>query len=275
MPFPIAQIREALSRHQPTLVAREPDHAEAAVALVLAGPEDDLSLCAIRRAEHPLDPWSGHMALPGGRASAEDSGPRAVAERETLEEVGLALDEVALDRPALARPGQPRCRRRPDGPLPVRLLPGRGARPLRHQRRGGRGVLDPALPSLGPAQRRAASNGSAATPSSSTRRSAFAIPTSGGSPSASSPSSRTSSTPRSPSGRSPRPTMSGDRLDAVVVGAGISGLTRPSGSPAACGSPCWKRRSAPAGPSRPSRTEPGASRWGPTPSSRTTRASAG
>ena len=93
MPFPIAQIREALSRHQPTLVAREPDHTEAAVALVLAGPEDDLYLCAIRRAEHPLDPWSGHMALPGGRASAEDSGSRAVAERETLEEVGLALGE--------------------------------------------------------------------------------------------------------------------------------------------------------------------------------------
>lgn len=93
MPFTVEQIREALSRHQPTLVAREPDHAEAAVALVLAGAGNDLSLAAILRAEHPLDPWSGHMALPGGRASAEDSGPRAAAERETLEEVGLALDE--------------------------------------------------------------------------------------------------------------------------------------------------------------------------------------
>jgi 8-oxo-dGTP pyrophosphatase MutT (NUDIX family) len=93
MPFSLEQIREALSRHQPTLVAREPDHAEAAVALVLAGVGNDLSLAAIRRAEHPLDPWSGHMALPGGRASAEDSGARAVAERETLEEVGLALHE--------------------------------------------------------------------------------------------------------------------------------------------------------------------------------------
>lgn len=93
MPLTVEQIREALSRHHPTLVAREADHAEAAVALVLAGPRNDLSLCAILRAEHPLDPWSGHMALPGGRASAEDSGPRSVAERETLEEVGIALDE--------------------------------------------------------------------------------------------------------------------------------------------------------------------------------------
>src|ERR1700709_371645 len=93
MPFSLEQIREALSRHQPTLVPGEPDHAEAAVALVLAGTGNDLSLAAIRRAEHPLDPWSGHMALPGGRASAEDSGARAVAERETLEEVGIALNE--------------------------------------------------------------------------------------------------------------------------------------------------------------------------------------
>jgi 8-oxo-dGTP pyrophosphatase MutT (NUDIX family) len=93
MPFAIAEIREALSRHQPTLVARESDHAEAAVALVLAGAGTDLSVCAIRRAEHPLDPWSGHMALPGGRSSPADAGPRAAAERETLEEVGIALDE--------------------------------------------------------------------------------------------------------------------------------------------------------------------------------------
>jgi 8-oxo-dGTP pyrophosphatase MutT (NUDIX family) len=94
MPFTIEEIRQALSRHQPALVAREPGHAEASVALVLAGTGSDLSLCAIRRAEHPLDPWSGHMALPGGRSSPEDTGPRAAAERETLEEVGLALDET-------------------------------------------------------------------------------------------------------------------------------------------------------------------------------------
>lgn len=93
MPFTIYQIREALSRHQPHLSEREPDCSEAAVALVLAGHGEELSLCAIRRAEHPLDPWSGHMALPGGRACPEDGGPRAVAERETLEEVGIAIGE--------------------------------------------------------------------------------------------------------------------------------------------------------------------------------------
>src|SRR5206468_4815145 len=89
MPFTIDQIRTALAGHSPQFLEREPSHSEAAVALVLAGRGDDLSLCAIRRAEHPLDPWSGHMALPGGRSSPEDPSRRAVAERETFEEVGL------------------------------------------------------------------------------------------------------------------------------------------------------------------------------------------
>lgn len=94
MPFTIEQIRAALARHQPQVVEREPGLAEASVALVLAGAESDLSLCVIRRAEHPEDPWSGHMALPGGRACAEDPTARFCAERETLEEVGLALDDA-------------------------------------------------------------------------------------------------------------------------------------------------------------------------------------
>jgi 8-oxo-dGTP pyrophosphatase MutT (NUDIX family) len=91
--FTIDQIREALSRHQPQLVEPEPGHSAAAVALVLAGRRDDLSLCFIRRAEHPLDPWSGHMALPGGRWDPADPHPRAAAERETLEEVGLSIGD--------------------------------------------------------------------------------------------------------------------------------------------------------------------------------------
>ncbi len=49
----------------------------------------------IRRAEHPKDPWSGHMALPGGRRDASDADDLATARRETLEEVGLDLAEQA------------------------------------------------------------------------------------------------------------------------------------------------------------------------------------
>lgn len=95
MPFTAEQIRQAISRHQPQAAERGSGCAEAAVALVLAGTGTDLSVCAIRRAEHPHDPWSGHMALPGGRADSTDPSPRAVAERETYEEVGIVLGEQA------------------------------------------------------------------------------------------------------------------------------------------------------------------------------------
>lgn len=85
------EIRRAVSRHEPDLTPFQPERRRAAVALVLAGPPAGLSLCFIRRAEREGDPWSGHMAFPGGRAHPEDPTPRAVAERETEEEVGLQL----------------------------------------------------------------------------------------------------------------------------------------------------------------------------------------
>jgi len=89
----LTAIREALKRLEPVLLRPWSETAgRAAVALVLAGPEDDLRLCFIQRATRKGDHWSGQMAFPGGRAEARDPTPRAVAERETREEVGLVLD---------------------------------------------------------------------------------------------------------------------------------------------------------------------------------------
>ncbi len=64
----------------------------ACVALVFAGAPEALSLCFIRRTEREDDPWSGHMALPGGRSDATDPTPQFTALRETSEEVGLVLE---------------------------------------------------------------------------------------------------------------------------------------------------------------------------------------
>ena len=63
----------------------------AAVALVLREVGDDVEALFIRRAEHDSDPWSGHLAFPGGRLDPEDVDARAAAERETLEELSLDL----------------------------------------------------------------------------------------------------------------------------------------------------------------------------------------
>ncbi|HXO29869.1 MAG TPA: hypothetical protein VOA80_21150, partial [Thermoanaerobaculia bacterium] len=79
-PLTLDHIRRALAGHHPQVLEPVPHQAEAAVALVLAGAAE-LALCVIRRAEHPRDPWSGHLALPGGRADPADPHPRAVAER--------------------------------------------------------------------------------------------------------------------------------------------------------------------------------------------------
>lgn len=66
----------------------------AAIAVTLrmgdAGPE----LLLIKRAEHEGDPWSGHVACPGGRREERDRDLEATAVRETLEETGIDLGRV-------------------------------------------------------------------------------------------------------------------------------------------------------------------------------------
>jgi len=69
---------------------------ETAVALILAPGKLGLEALFIRRAERPDDPWSGHIALPGGRREPGDADRLATAVRETREEVDVALPEAAL-----------------------------------------------------------------------------------------------------------------------------------------------------------------------------------
>ncbi len=66
----------------------------AAVAVIVAPAPDALLL--IRRAERQGDPWSGHMALPGGRQDPTDPDLLTTAAREAAEEVGLVLRPADL-----------------------------------------------------------------------------------------------------------------------------------------------------------------------------------
>jgi 8-oxo-dGTP pyrophosphatase MutT (NUDIX family) len=86
----LAEIRSALSAHEPeTLPA--PPRGRAAVAVILREVDGVPEVLFIERAEREGDPWSGHMAFPGGRMEPADEDARNAAERETLEEVGVNL----------------------------------------------------------------------------------------------------------------------------------------------------------------------------------------
>ena len=85
------------------------DRMEAAVSLILRATEP-LELLIIKRATFDGDPWSGHMALPGGRWEPGDSGLLHTARRETREETGidLAASGAPLGRLEDVAPASPR-----------------------------------------------------------------------------------------------------------------------------------------------------------------------
>ena len=86
----------------------------AAIALVLrpgTGEPADPELLMIKRAEAEGDPWSGHVACPGGRMEPGDHDLEQTAIRETWEETGVdlardgrvlgALDDISPRTPTL------------------------------------------------------------------------------------------------------------------------------------------------------------------------------
>jgi len=84
-----ARLRERLALRESGSPDEDPTLLWAAVAIILT-PQPDCILL-IRRADRSGDPWSGHMALPGGRRGPGDLDLAGTAMRETAEEVGIEL----------------------------------------------------------------------------------------------------------------------------------------------------------------------------------------
>lgn len=65
----------------------------ASVAMILNQGCNDLEILFIQRAAHDTDPWSGHIAFPGGKLEKGELECQA-ARRETYEEIGIDLGQA-------------------------------------------------------------------------------------------------------------------------------------------------------------------------------------
>lgn len=126
----ITRLERVLATRPVARIRRDGGVAEAAVALVLR-PRATMELLLIQRAEREADPWSGHMALPGGRRAPGDASLLATALRELEEEVGPGLARRAVAVGALDEV-TPRSGRTPPivvAPYVVAVPPDATARP--------------------------------------------------------------------------------------------------------------------------------------------------
>jgi len=90
--FSIPRIASAVRARAPKYAVRDEPFWEAAVAIVLReGVTPVPDVLFIERAVREGDPWSGQVALPGGRRNEGESDLLTTAVRETMEETGLDL----------------------------------------------------------------------------------------------------------------------------------------------------------------------------------------
>ena len=88
----MARLITALAAHEAREIEAGPEVRRAAILLVIREHEGQPELLMIKRAEVERDPWSGHIACPGGRMEPQDADLAATAIRETLEETGVDVE---------------------------------------------------------------------------------------------------------------------------------------------------------------------------------------
>ncbi len=92
--YTLSKIRKALAAHNPEFVQPRSKTRQAAVAIIMRETQQGPQMLFIQRAIKDGDPWSGHMAFPGGHRDPGDPSLQAAAMRETFEEIGLDLSRA-------------------------------------------------------------------------------------------------------------------------------------------------------------------------------------
>jgi len=89
----VSRLARRLASRVPVDASPAAESRLAAVSAVLRVVDGETELLFIKRAELERDPWSGHMAFPGGRLESGDASLEITAVRETREELALDLTQ--------------------------------------------------------------------------------------------------------------------------------------------------------------------------------------
>ena len=105
-------LKKILSDRNANEIFREGGFVHASVMMILKESEQDYSLLFIKRSASDRDPFSGHMAFPGGRRESADKSKLETAIRETYEEVGININSSGRILGSLddVNPNNPRAR---------------------------------------------------------------------------------------------------------------------------------------------------------------------
>lgn len=109
----VSELKALLDRREQVPVEIDGDYVHAAVMMILKYAGEGFSMLFIKRPDNDGDPFSGHMAFPGGKMTEGDDTKLDAAIRETVEEVGIdvrssgrvlgALDDVNPNNPRASR----------------------------------------------------------------------------------------------------------------------------------------------------------------------------
>lgn len=91
-PSIIKELEKIISGRKCIKIERDGSFINAAVMVILRKDKSGYSMLFIKRPESKVDPFSGHMAFPGGKVKNGDKNKLETALRETVEETGIDLN---------------------------------------------------------------------------------------------------------------------------------------------------------------------------------------